>query len=135
MKNLLFALTLLIGPVFGKDEVIKPLVGSSFGEVFVAKVEFVEKGASYIEQNLIKQPWLAKVISVNGQTLDKPVVIEYSLEAGTVTKGKVYEFKAYEDIYQLGTPRGWEERIAQIDYHIRHRLNLRPIVMPKQGRE
>lgn len=132
MKFLPFALALLIGSVFGKDQVLKPLVGPSFGEVFVARVEFVEKENTYIEQNIIKEPWLAKVISVNGLKLEEPIVIEYSLAAGTVTKGNIYELKAYEDIYKLGTPRGWDEKIAQIDYHIRHRLIVKPMDNRKQ---
>ena len=133
MKTISFALALLIGTVSGKDQVIRPLVGPSFGQVCVVEVEFVEKENSYIEQNIIKEPWLAKVITVNGQKLESPVVIEYRLEAGsTVTKGKKYEFKAYEDIYKLGSPRGWDEMVAQIDYHIRHRIFLKPIARMKQ---
>lgn len=127
MKILALALALMVCPLLGKDRVIKPRVGPSFGEVFVATVEFVAKENSYIEQNIVKEPWLAKVISVNGVKLETPIVIEYALDAGTVTKGRNYEFKAYEDIYRLGSPRNWDDEIAQIDYHIRHRLLLKPI--------
>ena len=109
------------------NKVIKPKVAQSFGEVVTVEVEFIEKENSFIEQNLIKEPWLAKVISVNGAILKDPVVIEYVLVEGIeVKKGQTRKFMAYEDIYKLGAPRGWNEEVAKIDYPMCHRLFLNP---------
>jgi hypothetical protein len=96
-------------------------------EVLTVEVEFVEKRRTYIEQNIVKEPWLAKVVSVNGVELETPVIIEYILIEGTVNKGIKYSFLAFEDIYRLGSPRGWSEEVSQIDYHLRQRLFLKPL--------
>ena len=127
MKRLAIILLLMTGVAMADNKVIKPKVAQSFGEVVTVEVEFIEKENSFIEQNLIKEPWLAKVISVNGAILKDPVVIEYVLVEGIeVKKGQTRKFMAYEDIYKLGAPRGWNEEVAKIDYHICHRLFLKP---------
>ncbi len=140
MKTILFAVAFLIGPVSGEDQAIKPLVGSSFGEVFVITVEFVEKGKSYYQQNIVKEPWLSKVISINGVELKEPIVIEYLLVEDTATKGKnyakgkKYEFMAYEDIETMGTPQNWEDENSQIPYIICQRLILKQITKKMKER-
>jgi hypothetical protein len=42
-------------------------------------------------------------------------------------KDKRYQLEAYETIYTAGAVRGWEDKIAQFDYHILHRLVVRPL--------
>lgn len=113
--------------VYDREHVIEPRIGLPFGEVCVVKVEFVEKRNTYIHQNVIKEPWLAKVISVNGVLLEKPVTMEYSLGDDKVTKGKTYEFRAYESFYRLGNPDGWDKEVGQFPYHIHRILHLKPI--------
>jgi hypothetical protein len=127
MKIILLILALSFDVTFAQGQVVKPRVGSSFGEVLTVEVEFVEKRRTYIEQNIVKEPWLAKVVSVNGVELETPVIIEYILIEGTVNKGIKYSFLAFEDIYRLGSPRGWSEEVSQIDYHLRQRLFLKPL--------
>lgn len=126
MKTLLMTLLLLTGSVSAKDSAIKPLVAPAFGELFIAEVEFVDKGHSYIEQNIIKTPWSAKVHSVNGVALKKPIVMECRTAIVKVVKGRRYKLTAYEDFYSLGTPRGWTKMTEQITYMVLHRLWLRP---------
>jgi hypothetical protein len=113
--------------VYDREHVIEPEIGLPFGEVCVVKVEFVEKQNTYIHQNIIKEPWLAKVISVNVVILEKPVTMEYSLGDDKVTKGKTFEFTVYESFYRLGYPHGWDKKVGQFNYHTRQVLHLKPI--------
>jgi hypothetical protein len=125
MKIIAFALTFLITPLFGEDEAIKPMVGSSFGKVMVVEVQFVEKENTYYQQNIVDEPWLAKVISINGTKLKEPVVIEYLIRDDKEKKyanKQIYEFLAYEDIESIGTPHKWTEEAQQIPYMFRQRL-------------
>jgi hypothetical protein len=96
------------------------------------EAEFVAKSNTYHDQNLVKEPYLIYVTSVNGQSLEKPIVMEYQRDPATAAfrSGRRYHLKAYETIHAIGVPRGWSEYPEQIDYQVVHRL----VVKETEGR-
>ena len=111
-----------------EKEAIVPEIGSRFGEVVRVEAEFIEKPNTYHHQNIVKEPFLISVIAVNGQALTKPIEMEYSADTKSAIfkKGTRYQLEAYETIYIEGRPRGWDELVSQVDYHIIHRIVIRP---------
>ena len=111
---------------FGKKQSIKPLVADQFGKIIAIEATFIEKPNDYHSQNIVKEPYLLSVVSVNGQKLSKPIIIEYisSPEIPKIKTGQKYTLQAYETIYTWGEPRNWVE-MSQFDYQIIHRLIIR----------
>lgn len=85
----------LSGPA---GEIIKPFLGETFGQVLRLEIEFVEKPNCYYEQNIIEEPFMAKVLSVNGKKLKPPISIQYKTAVKNLKKGKIYKLNGYEDI-------------------------------------
>ena len=106
---------------------VTPKIASRFGEVITIEAEFVEKPNSYHAQNFVKEPFLISVVAVNGQSLSKPIVMEYSASSKepVFKKGVRYTLEAYETIYPLGDPKGWNKLASQVDYRIVHRIVIR----------
>jgi len=106
---------------------VTPKIAPRFGEVITIEAEFVEKPNSYHAQNFVKEPFLISVVAVNGQSLSKPIVMEYSASSKepVFKKGVRYTLEAYETIYTLGDPKGWNKLASQVDYHIVHRIVIR----------
>lgn len=112
-------------------DTIKPILGQSFGEILSVDVEFIEKGNTYFEQNVVESPFLAKIAAVNGVNLKEPIIIEYVVdkhlfeEAPCFKTGVKYSLKCYEDIYSMGNPIDWSTTPNQFNYEIHHRIFLR----------
>lgn len=123
MKRFLVVLLMVCSCALAKES-ISPMVGEKFGAVMTLEVEFVDKPNTYWAQNVVKEPWLAKVISVNNVKLGEPVVIEYRSETEGFVKDKRYVLRGYEDIWRNGFPTGWSEEPEQFTYQIHHRLIL-----------
>jgi len=111
-----------------EKETVVPLIGSRFGEIVRIEAEFIPKANTYHDQNIVKEPFLISVLVVNGQSLKKPIVMEYR-SSGKVPEfknDKRYQLEAYETIYVEGAVRGWDDEIAQVDYQICHVIVIRP---------
>jgi len=74
---------------------ISPDLGVNFGTVVSLEVEFVEKPNTYIDQNLIKTPFLARILVVNGEPLKTPVNTEYISDYTQFEKNRRYHLKGY----------------------------------------
>src|SRR4051794_28504851 len=67
---LLSLLWLVSLPCFGQ-EMVRPRVAKEFGKPIVVKAEFVAKPNTYYHQNIVKEPFILKVIAVDGQRLEQ----------------------------------------------------------------
>src|SRR3974390_2553021 len=93
--------------------VIRPIIAAEFGKQIVVQAEFVAKPNDYYSQNMVTEPYMLKVVAVNGQPLKEPVVIEYKLEADKRSAAKVEHLgavvtlDAYESVYQPSPATPW----------------------------
>ena len=76
MITLLLSMQALHAEDDNKKVDIFPRVTKQFGQVVKVKVTFVAKPNTYWAQNIVKASCYAKIIEVNGNKLDKPVVME-----------------------------------------------------------
>lgn len=137
--NLLIILWLMRVACFGQ-ECVRPLVAGEFGNPVAVTAEFVAKPNTYYAQNIVKEPFLLRVISVDGRALKDVVVIEYLLEADSSEKKKleragiVQEFEAYETLYQpdFATPwlGEWEQGMSFALNHLLHIRTRRGSTLP-----
>ena len=112
---------------------VRPVVATEFGKPVVVTAEFVAKTNDYYSQNIISEPFTLKVISVNGAKLKEPILIEYKLESGKKEEkrlehaGVVYEFAAYETLYQPISATPWLGGGEQGEaFTLVHILHIRP---------
>jgi hypothetical protein len=113
--------------------VVRPIVATEFGKPIVVRAEFVAKPNDYYSQNMVTEPYMLKVVAVNGQPLKEPVIIEYKLHAdkGGAAKvehrGTVVTFEAYESVYQPSTATPWLGAGEQgTTFALIHVLHVRP---------
>ena len=113
--------------------VVRPIIATEFGKQIVVRAEFVSKPNDYYSQNMVPEPYMLKVVAVNGQTLKEPVIIEYKLHAekGGAAKvehlGAVVIFEAYESVYQPSTATPWLGAGEQgTSFALIHVLHVRP---------
>lgn len=124
-------------PCFGQ-EVLRPIVAPEFGKPVIVAAEFVAKPNTYYDQNLVSEPFMLNVVSVDGRRLKEAVLIEYRLETGKKERkgmertGVLMEFEAYETVYQSAFANPWlktgEQGMAFTLFHV---LHIRP--MTKKG--
>jgi hypothetical protein len=92
---------------------------------------FVEKPNTCWAQKMVKEPYFIKVISVDGKKLKKAFTMEYSIGNSMKKKlepqkDKKYKLLAYETIFSFGEPLEWNKWLAQFNYHIYHKLIVKP---------
>jgi hypothetical protein len=116
---------------FGQ-ECVRPIVATEFGRPVIVTAEFVPKSNTYYAQNLVREPFFLKVISVDGRMLKEAVIIEYILEAEKEAKkleraGSVQEFEAYETLYQPDFANPWLGDAEQgMGFALHPLLHIRP---------
>jgi hypothetical protein len=120
-------------PCFGQ-ECVQPFVAAAFGKPVVVTGEFVAKSNAYYDQNILKEPFYLKVISVDGRVLKEDVRIQYLLEANEKEKkqlervGVVQEFEAYETLYQPVSATPWLGELEQgSGFYLKHLLHIRTV--------
>ena len=77
----LLSLLLFSGSACIGQELVRPKVAKEFGKPIVVTAEFVAKSNTYFDQNIVKEPFRLKVITVDGRKLKKEVLIEYQFDA------------------------------------------------------
>jgi len=114
------------------QETVRPSVASEFGKQITVQAEFVAKMNTYYAQNLVSEPYMLRVVAVDGRQLQQPVLIEYRLQgekkkrAGIERLGKVQTFEAYESLYQPTVANPWlAEREQGMAFALIHVLNVR----------
>jgi hypothetical protein len=116
------------------QEVLRPVVAPKFGESVIIQAEFVAKPNDYYSQNIVPEPYILSVISVDGMKLKAPVLIEYMLEVGKKDHsqlerlGATFTFEAYETVHQTGRPGPWMEEMEQgRGFVLENLLHIRPV--------
>lgn len=142
MKSPVLLLALLLtglgGASIQAQESIRPIVAAEFGKPVTIRAEFVPKPSDYYSQNLVKERFALKVLTVGDRALPEPVVIEYKVEAkgrrpAFERTGVVTTLEAYETLYQppkVASP--WLPKGEQgMGFALIHVLHVR--LPPKQG--
>ena len=98
----------------------------------IVTAEFVAKPKTYYNQNIVKEPFSLKVLSVDGRVLKEAVIIRYFLEADKKEErkleriGLVQEFEAYETLRQPISATPWlGEREQGTGFYLEHLLHIR----------
>jgi hypothetical protein len=114
------------------QEAVLPSVAPEFGKQVTVQAEFVAKSNTYYAQNLVSEPYVLRVVSVDGRHLPEPVLIEYRLLAEKKKRPKiersgiVQTFEAYESLYQPAFASPWLAEGEQgMAFALIHVLNVR----------
>jgi hypothetical protein len=108
-------------------EAVRPFIAEKFGKVITVEGVFVEKRQTYHDQNIVQEPYLLRVLAVDGKDLETPVTIEYLAGNGRVENGVKYRMKAYETVYTMGAPAGWNKEPSQVVYYIYRQLIIKDL--------
>lgn len=107
---------------------IEPQVCKEFGKVTHIEGEFIEKNNDYHSQNIAREAYSLKVLSVDGIKLDKPIIIEYVRDfEAEVNPGKIYKLLCFETSYTIGDPTGWYDYSSQVNYRVVNFLVIKPM--------
>ena len=115
------------------QEAVRPSVASEFGKQITVQAEFVAKSNTYYAQNLVSEPYVLRVVSVDGRQLQQSVLIEYRLVTEKKERSKieragiVQTFEAYESLYQPAFSTPWLADGEQgMSFALVHLLYVRP---------
>lgn len=91
-----------------------------FGRSFTFVAEIIEKNNSYYAQMMVTPSFYLKIISIEGNELETPIIIEPQFR-GTPPDyviGSTLELHGYERLQQIGSPRiQGSGRPQQVDFH------------------